>query len=318
MLRIGFPIPMKENENRRAILPEHIPTTGVASYLVFETGYGNVMGIDDEEYHKVNAIVTERQEVCGCPIICNPKPVATTDEYFSKGKVLFGWIHAVQGRQITDALVENGMTAIAWEEMFERGRHCFWRNNEIAGEATILHSFLNLGRLPYQCRVAVIGRGNVARGAIRMLERLGCAITVYDKKTSPLLREEIDNFDVIVNAVLWDVFRKDHLIYEEDLAKMKRDAMIIDISCDEGMGVQSSHPTSIAKPIYMHKGVLHYAVENSPSLVYRSASRAISAAVFPFLSDLANETHNDVLDGATIVRYGKILDEKIRRFQNRV
>lgn len=316
MLRIGFPISRKENERRRALLAADIPATNAASYLVFESGYGAVIDFADDDYRRVGAIIADRETVCECPIICNPKPVVT-DEYFSTGKKLFGWIHAVQGREITERLIENKMTAIAWEEMFDRGRHCFWRNNEIAGEATILHAFLKLGRLPYECRVAVIGRGNVARGAIRMLERLGCSITVYDRKTSPLLRDETGCYDVVVNAVLWDVFRKDHLVYEEDLLKMKPNAMIIDISCDPHMAIESSHPTTIENPVYVHKGVLHYAVDNCPSLFYRSASKAISTALFPFLADLVNESNNEILHKATIMKNGKILDEKIRRFQHR-
>jgi len=152
---------------------------------------------------------------------------------------------------------------------------------------------------------------------VRILERLGCVITVYDRKTSPLLRDEIGCYDVIVNAVSWDVFRKDHLIYEEDLNKMRPGTMIIDISCDEAMGIQSSHPTSINNPVYVYKGVLHYAVDNSPSLFYRSASEAISKVVSGFLYDLVNGNCNEVVNKATIIRNGKILDERIRRFQNR-
>lgn len=316
MLKIGFPISRKENERRRALLPADIPATNVASCLVFESGYGAVIDVADDDYRRVGAIVTDRETVCECPIICNAKPMVT-DEYFAPGKKLFGWIHAVQGRQITDALVKNKMTAIAWEEMFEGGRHSFWRNNEIAGEAAVIHAFLEWGQLPYESRAAVVGRGNVGRGAIRMLERFGCNVTVYDRKTSHLLRAEISRYDVVVNAVLWDVFRKDHLIYEEDLEKMRPNGLIVDISCDSAMGIQTSQPTTIVNPVYSYKGIVHYAVGHTPSLFYKSASKAISASAFSFLSDLANDTYNPVLDKATIIQKGRVLDDKIIRFQNR-
>lgn len=316
MTKIGFPVSTKNNELRRALLPEDLASLEDTKELVFEKGYGSVLGYSDDDYTRFGASVADRDTVCGCPIICNPKPMVQ-DEYFRPGKTLFGWIHAVQGRAITDALVTHKMTAIAWEEMFENDRHCFWRNNEISGEAAVVHAFLSWGRLPYESRVAVVGRGNVARGAIRTLERFGCNVSVYDRKTSPLLRKEIDSYDVIVNAVLWDVFRKDHIVYEDDLEKMKPGSMIIDISCDPDMGIEGSHPTTIADPVYWHKGILHYAVDHTPTLFFKSASEAISKEVARFLDGLVNGNLDPVLENATIIRNGTILDERIIRFQKR-
>lgn len=316
MPKIGFPIPMKENESRRALLPGDLYLVTHVKDLVFESGYGQVVGYDDEAYRRIGATVTDRRTVCECPIICNCK-LMLTDEYFRPGRLLFGWIHAVQGRQITDLLVKNKMTAIAWEEMFENGRHCFWHNNEIAGEAAVLHAFIKWGRLAYKSVVAVIGCGNVARGAIRTLERLGCNVTVYDRKTVHLISKEIGRYDVVVNAVLWNVFNEYHLIYEEDLAKMKPGAMIVDISCDDGLCIESSRPTTIDEPVYLHLGIFHYAVDHTPSLFYKSASESISKVVARFIDDLIKEKSNHVLDQATIIRDGIILDQRINRFQHR-
>ena len=147
MKKIGFPIPTKEDEHRRALCPENIAKTQVASYLIFEKGYGEVLGFSDDDYRNTGASVADRDVVCQCPVICDPKPVIS-NEYFRTSTILFGWIHAVQGPQMTDAFVDNKMTAIAWEEMFENGRHCFWRNNEIAGEASVMHAFLYLHKFP--------------------------------------------------------------------------------------------------------------------------------------------------------------------------
>jgi len=314
--RLGFPIPEKQDERRRALLPHDLEGVPDASLLMFQRGYGDTLGYNDEAYELHGARVAERGEVDECPIICDPKPVLTAG-YFRPGKTLFGWIHAVQGRRITDVLLSNRMTAIAWEEMFEEGRHSFWRNNEISGEAAVAHAFLQLGRVPYGCTVAIIGKGNVARGAIRAVERAGCTVMVYDRRTSPLLRTEIAKYDVIINAVLWDVFRTDHLVYEEDLERMKPGSMIIDISCDEGMGIETSRPTSIADPVYYHRGVLHYAVDHTPALYFRTATESISRVVARFVSDLSGGCDNPVLRKATIIRDGRILDERITRYQHR-
>ena len=87
---------------------------------------------------------------------------------------------------------------------------------------------------------------------------------------------------MIVNGVLWDVFRDDHLVYDEDLEKMKPGSMIVDISCDPHMGIESSRATTITEPVYWHKGILHYAVDHTPTLFFRSVSQSISREVVAF------------------------------------
>jgi len=315
-MKIGFPIPNKENERRRAILPRDIQKISHPEMLVIEEGYGTPLRYSDAEYQQAGAVIASRSTVIDCPIICNAKP-CLSDEYFQPGKTLFGWIHAVQGRAITDLLIKNKMTAIAWEDMFNGGRHTFWRNNEISGEAAVWHAFLQWGRLPYSSRVALIGQGNAARGALRAMERAGCMVTVYNRRTASLLRKEVQNYDVIVNAVLWDVFRTDHIIYDEDLDKMKHGSLIIDISCDEHMGIESSHSTTIENPVYWHKEILHYVVDHTPALYFQDATDSISLAVAPFLDELITDCHGEVLKSATIVKNGMILDSRITRFQNR-
>jgi len=316
MTQIGFVRSSRKDELRVALLPPQLRGIQQVKELLFERGYADHLGYCDDDYLRAGARVAERAQVCECPILCCPKPLPS-DEYFRPGTLLFGWIHAVQNRSITDRLVEQRMTAVAWEDMFEHGRHCFWRNNEIAGEAAIPHACLRWGRLPYECRAALLGCGNVGRGALRALERYGCHVTVYDRKTSPLLREEVQCYDIIVNAVLWDVFRQDRLLYEEDLERMKPGSLIIDISCDPHMGIESSRPTTIAEPVYWHRGILHYAVDHTPTLFFQSASEAIGQQVARFAGALIRGDYGPVLEKATVIRAGWIQDEKVLRFQNR-
>jgi N5-(carboxyethyl)ornithine synthase len=209
------------------------------------------------------------------------------------------------------------MTAIAWEELYEGGRHVFWRNNELAGEAGVLHAFLNYGRIPSACSNAVIGRGNTARGAIRILERMGGEVVVYDRKTISLLREELGSYDVIVNCVLWDVFRKDKLIYRNDLKNMKIGAMIIDITCNNGLEIETTHPTTIDKPAYYAEGILHYAVDHTAALFHKTASESISTEIKKYVDDLIEGNNNEVLTKGTIIKNGKIIDENIVKYQER-
>jgi len=220
MKRIGFPISKKENEKRRAMLPDHIPLVKNRDYLYFEQGYGEVAGFSDDAYRQAGAHIVSREQALAMDIVCDPK--IGDAEYLKdlkQGQTIFGWVHAVQNRSITDAILSTRLTAIAWEDMYEKGRHVFWRNNELAGETAIMHAFTLYGKAPYECNVAVIGRGNVARGAYKTLSFLGANVTVYDRRTEQLLRDEIGKYDVIVNGVLWDVYRKDHIIYREDLKR---------------------------------------------------------------------------------------------------
>lgn len=318
MRTIGFVISGKENERRRAILPQDLQHVTHRAALSFEAGYGAPLGISDEEYRSLGCQVYSRDSVYRADIICNPKtPEQAEMPLFGSGQTYFGWAHAVQGRAMVDFLLDRKMTAIAWEDMYANGRHVFWRNNEIAGEAAILHAINYLGRLPTGLTAAVIGRGNCAVGALTMLSKLGVSVRVYDRKTITHLPDEVDQYDLIVNAVMWDVFRSDHMLRRDDLKRMRPGSMIIDVSCDEGMGIETSRPTPIFDPVYEVDGVLHYVVDHTPALYFRTASEAISQAVAPFLDLLIEGRPDECLERATIVRDGEIIDARIRRFQNR-
>jgi N5-(carboxyethyl)ornithine synthase len=197
------------------------------------------------------------------------------------------------------------------------GRHIFWRNNELAGEAAVMHAFQCYGRMPYETKVAVIGRGNTARGAIKILNMLGADVVQYDRKTEAMLRDEIGEYDVIVNCILWDVQRTDHIIYESDLARMKKNSMIIDVSCDRNGGIETSIPTTILEPTYTVNGVLHYVVDHTPALFYKTFTYNNSAIIYPYLEQLMTETIDDVLNDSLIIKNGEIIDKAIIEFQGR-
>ena len=318
MNTIGFAISGKENERRRALLPQHLHRISNPEALVFEKGYATHFGISDSVYLDAGCRIGSPEEVYSCNIVCNPKtPQADERERFGTGQTLFGWIHAVQSPSTVDFLLQHNITAIAWEDMFIEGRHTFWRNNEIAGEAAILHAINYLGRLPAGLRVALVGLGNCARGAHRLLSQLGTNITIYDRRTSHTLCDTVSEYDIVVNAVLWDVFRKDHLLTVDDVKRMRQGSMIIDISCDEHMGIETSRATPIYDPVYEEHGVIHYVVDHTPALYWNSASVAISDAVSPFFNELIQGTLGPCLQAATIVRDGTILDDRIVKFQNR-
>lgn len=317
MKTVGFPISHKENEYRRAIVPEHLKKIEHPELLYFEKDYGVVLGIDDSEYEACGSYVVSHEDVLAKDIICDPK-IGDADYLTElKNQTIFGWVHATQNRDITDKLLQGGLTAFAWEKMFQKGRHVFWRNNELAGEAAIMHAFQCYARMPYETKVAVIGRGNTARGAIKVLNMLGADVRQYDRRTEELLRDELGQYDVIVNCVLWDVMRKDHIIYRDDLKRMKRNSMIIDVSCDRNGGIETSIPTTIEEPTYMVDGILHYVVDHTPALFHKTFTWNNSEVIWKYINELQSENYDEVLSDALIIKDGEIVDDEIRKFQGR-
>lgn len=317
MKKVGLPISTKENEKRRALLPSHIQYIKHPDLIFIEEGYGEVLGFSDELYSQHGVHVVSRSKVLEKDIICDPKIGDAEYLPFLEKQTLFGWIHAVQNKEITDILIQRKLSAFAWEDMYESGRHVFWRNNEIAGEAAVCHAYLCHGIFPYSTEVAVLGSGNTARGALKTLNYMGAKVTVYNRKTEQLFRQEIGNYDVIVNAILWDTERKDHIIYREDLKNMKPGTLIIDISCDKSGGIETSVPTSIENPIYAVDGIVHYVVDHTPTLFFKTTTESLSQEFVRYIDFLIENNPNDVLKNCQNFDQGLILDKRIIKFQNR-
>lgn len=317
MKTVGFPKSHKENEYRRAIVPAHLKSVEHPELLYFEKDYGKVLGIEDSEYEACGSHIASHDEILLKDIICDPK-IGDAD-YLEEldHQTIFGWIHATQNKDITDKLLAGNLTAFAWEKMFQKGRHVFWRNNELAGEAAVMHAFQCYARMPYETKVAVIGRGNTARGAIKVLNMLGADVRQYDRRTEELLRDELGRYDVIVNCVLWDVMRKDHIIYRDDLKRMKRNSMIIDVSCDRNGGIETGIPTTIEEPTYIVDGVLHYAVDHTPALFHKTFTWNNSEVIWPYINELQIEKYSTELACSLVIDKGNIVDDEIIRFQGR-
>lgn len=319
MKTVGLPISHKENEKRRTLVPNDIQYIKHPEKIFIEDGYGDVLGYSNNDYSQHGVNIATREEVLKKDIIADPKiGDAEYLEHLSE-QIIFGWIHAVQNKDITDKIIARKLSCYAWEDMYEDGRHSFWRNNEIAGEAAVFHAYMCHGIFPYNTKAAVLGRGNIARGAIKTLNFMGAEVIQYDRKTEKLFQRELDRFDVVVNAILWDTSRKDHIIYRKDLKRMKHNALIIDISCDRNGGVETSIPTTIENPTYVVDGVTHYVVDHTPSLFWKTTTETLSAEFVKFI-DFLIEDHpldNPVLRGCHNIEKGTILDPRIIAFQNR-
>lgn len=202
MRTVGLVISHKNNEKRRALLPEDLSKIKLLDYLFFEKGYGESIGLKDRDYQGANFV--SRQEVLNCDVIVDVK--LGDADYLTdipNGKILCGWAHAVQNIDFTTTAIQKKNTVIAWENIFKDGRYIFYRNREIAGEAAILQGLRYAEKMPYETKVAVVGNGQVAKGALRVLHGLGADVDVYNKKLEKSFIKNLYQYDVLVNCVLW-------------------------------------------------------------------------------------------------------------------
>ena len=111
--------------------------------------------------------------------------------------------------------------------------------------------------------------------------------------------------------------RKDHIIYRDDLKRMKRNSMIIDVSCDRNGGIETSIPTTIEEPTYIVDGVLHYVVDHTPALFHKTFTWNNSEVIWPYIAELQKESYGEILKKAMVVKNGMIIDQEIIVYQKR-
>ncbi len=240
--------------------------------------------------------------------------------------------------------------------------HVFHKNNELAGYSSVLHALQLTGATGdygRRLRAAVIGFGATARGAVTALSALGVhdvdiltgrGVTAVsspihsarmvhfdhdvnspgDPRRSHALTDRgrvplagfLAEHDIIVNCVLQDTGAPLTFLIDEDLALCKPGSLIIDVSCDEGMGFSWARPTTFSQPTFVvGDNVTYYAVDHSPSYLWNSATWEISEAVLPYLgSVLAGPTaweSRDTIRNAIEIRDGVIRNPAILAFQHR-
>lgn len=316
MKSIGFVKSHKSGEKRIGLVPDNLKIINNPEKMYIEEGYGQNLGFDDSEYKKYGVNIAKREEVLKCDIIVDPK-LGDADylNELSPKKTLFGWAHAVQNIDFTTEMIKKKNTVIAWEEMYDNGRYIFYKNRELAGEAGVIQAILYSGIMPYDAKIAIIGNGKTAKGASRVLTGLGGYVDVYTRKLEKLFKEKLGEYDYIVNCVMWDTSRTDRLIYKEDLLRMKKGAIIIDISCDPNLEIETTHATTIENPVYKVNGITHYAVDNTPSIFYKTATYNVCEAVEKYYNYLIDEKENEVINKAIVIKDGKIIDKRISDFR---
>ncbi|MFC1610408.1 N(5)-(carboxyethyl)ornithine synthase [Myxococcota bacterium] len=322
----------KENERRVAIHPDHlgrIPEE-LRRHIVFEKGYGEPFDVADAALMAQCGGLASRKELAeqGDMVLVLPKPVIGDLEEIQENGILWGWHHCVQQRAFTQAAIDRKLTLIAFEEMFvwgpdgHRGRHTFYKNNELAGYCAVLDA-LRLkgidGHYGKQRKIVILSFGAVSRGAIYALKARGLRdITICIQRPDHLVREEVlgchfvrmrrgeggqprmvaveqdgtewplldllTDADILVNGTFQDPNEPVTFLTEEETSRLKPGCLIVDVSSDEGMGFPFAKPTTFENPMFKVGPVDYYAVDHTPSYLWESASWEISGALLRYLA----------------------------------
>jgi alanine dehydrogenase len=368
MTRIGvFKTSLKENERRVPLYPEHLPRfpESLRSQMTFERGYGSDYGFPDEYFVGHGAAIAERGDLfTACDTLILPKPMPEDLASMTPHQVLFGWPHCVQQTDMAQVAIDRRLTFIAWEAMHhwslanEKQLHVFYKNNEIAGYAAVLHCLQLLGLDGHygpRKRVVVLSYGSVSRGAIYALQGRGfnnihvltrrppnlvadqnpdvyhgqysigldgtLVATDSEGKERPLI-DALSEADIVCNGVLQDTANPLMFVREEDVRRLKARSLIVDISCDLGMGFSFARPTTFADPVFqLGDHITYYSVDHTPTYLWNAASREISKALLPYLGTVAAGKRAWEAD-ATIrkaieIQDGVIRNESILKFQRR-
>jgi alanine dehydrogenase len=331
-MKIAVPKEIKPLEGRVALLPEACGELARRGHeVLIQAGAGLASGWRDEEYTRYGAQVLPDPRAIyemGELILKVKEPWEREPEWLHEGQTLFCFLHLAAAPGLARRLLQSRVTAVAFETVQEEdGRlPILAPMSEIAGRlavqvgAGLLHApqggkGLLLGGLATaeRGRVTVIGAGNAGSSAVRTAAALGAEVLVFDQDLDRLrglhqlgpnvtalypyadsLAEAVVRSDLLIGAVLLPGARAPRVVSAEQVTAMAPGSVVVDISVDQGGCIETIRPTTYKAPTYRVNGVTHFAVTNMPGAVPRSASRALCAALMPYLLRLAEAGWEDV------------------------
>lgn len=324
---IGVPKEIKNNENRVGMTPSGVSeciTHGHEVWIEQNAGMGS--GFNNEEYLAAGAkLVSSAQQAWAADMVIKVKePVPEEYAFFREGLILFTYLHLAPEYELTKALVEKKVTAIAYETIqLENGSlPLLTPMSEVAGRMAIQigAQYLEkqnggkgvlLGGVPgvSPAEVVILGGGVVGTNAAKMAMGLGANVTLLDI-SAPRLRQLDDQFqgglntimsnpyniskavrnaDLLVGAVLIPGARAPQLVTEEMIQGMQPGSVVVDVAVDQGGSIETiDRITTHTDPIYEKHGVVHYAVANMPGAVPRTSTIALTNVTVPYALHIAN------------------------------
>jgi alanine dehydrogenase len=325
-VRIGVAKEIKTDEYRVALTPAGaLELIRRGHEVLIESGAGVGSAFADSAYEKVGARIGSTDDVWNESELLLKVKEPIEEEYprLREGLVLFTYLHIAADERLTRALVESGVTAVAYETVeTDDGRlPLLAPMSEIAGrlaaqagayflEKPLGGRGLLLGGVPGVApgRVLVIGGGIVGYNAAVIAIGLGANVTILERSidrmrhldeilsgrvslvmsSSLQIAESIKDADVVIGAVLIPGARAPKLITRKMLVDMKNGSVFCDVAIDQGGCAETSRPTTHSEPVYEVEGVTHYCVANMPGAVPVTSTKGLTNATLPYVEAIAD------------------------------
>lgn len=339
---------IKSNEQRIPIHPAHFRFIKRINPVFFQTGYAVTFDLTDAEIKSAGFFIAERNMLLQqANVIFLLKPMESDLLQMKPGAIVIGWCHAVQRKTIAAIAETRKLTLIAMESMYQHEEHIFEDNNFLSGYLGTQHALAHCPiNHPKDCRIALITYGTASQGALYYLVEKGFTnITVFTRRDpdkipnkilgvvyqtiypygsmlydaqNTLLNDVLKRVDIIINCIKQDVLHPCFFILKDDI-KNTRNQLFIDISCDDHMGFDFSSPTTMENPVVAMGNNFYYAIDNIPTLAWESVSRYVSkklvSLVNGFSTDVFSECEMTMIEAATEIKYGVIVNPVIDAYQ---
>ncbi|MEI3866187.1 alanine dehydrogenase [Microbacterium sp. CCNWLW134] len=325
-MRISVPTEVKNNEYRVALTPSGVHDLVVAGHeVVVQRGAGAGSSMPDGEYDDAGAVlVDDAAEVWGrAELLLKVKePIAEEYRYFRDDLVLFTYLHLAADRTLTERLIADGVTAIAYEtvQLPGGGLPLLAPMSEVAGRLapmvgahTMLRSEGGRGLLmsgvpgTRPARVTVIGGGVAGANAAVIAVGLGADVTVFDTNiqrlralddhfqgrvktasSNPLdLDRAVVDSDLVIGSVLIPGAKAPKLVSNEMVSRMRPGSVLVDIAVDQGGCFADTRPTTHADPTFAVHDTVFYCVANMPGAVPNTSTSALTNATLPYIRQIA-------------------------------
>ncbi|GAA3822115.1 alanine dehydrogenase [Sphaerisporangium flaviroseum] len=333
-MKVGIPREVKDHEHRVALTPAGANELGRHGHQVFvERGAGAGSSIPDDEFRAAGATIVDSAEDVwreGDLILKVKEPIASEYPLMREGQVLFTYLHLAASRKLTLAMLETGVTGIAYETVqTENGAlPLLAPMSEVAGRLAPQVGAYHLmrqgggrgvlmGGVPgtYPAKVVVLGAGvtgmNAATIALGMqaevllldknIDRLRQADTLYRghlqtvASNSYEIERAVMGADLVIGAVLIPGAKAPKLVTNEMVSRMKEGSVLVDISIDQGGAFEDSRPTTHAHPTYRVHNSVFYCVANMPGAVPHTSTYALTNVTVPYALAIADKGWRDAL-----------------------
>ncbi len=326
-MKVGVPSEVKVDEYRVALTPAGVRELVDAGHEVcVQSGAGVGSAISDEQYGAQGAKIlpdapTVFAEAEMIVKVKEPQPPEVA--MLEPRHLLFTYLHLAADKELTVGLMNSGATCIAYETVEDaRGRlPLLAPMSEVAGKiATQAGAFMLekplggrgilLGGVPgvAAANVIVIGGGVVGMNAALIALGMQATVYVFDRNIDRLrdldiafggradtcfattlsIEERLPDADLVIGAVLVHGAKAPHVITRAQLALMKHQSVLVDVSIDQGGCFETSRPTTHSDPTYEVDGITHYCVANMPGAVPITSTYALTNATMPYVVQLAN------------------------------